>query len=208
MPDSDVDHAAYRRRVRNNWVMLAAAVNAILSWHRKAYRYTLRMLELEYHFPMMHSILRAMEPVTDRAASTPHCRMSGQQAYPETPGECDHPRTSQRYTGNAHGRFRECQECGRRWKGRCMVNPISCEEVILYDQEQVTRPRPGAQLPRTGHKAKTKGKASDPSQEPPSSAGAPQTSTPVPPAPTGATDTTTFTAMDADSGWSEWESEL
>ena len=151
-------------RAMHHWIMFGAALRAVLRWHEKALRGVFRMMELQHHYPFMHSIMRALTPAYELTQTAPHVRVSGQTAYPERPRLCPHARPSQRFSSNASGRYRECDDCGSRWAATVMTNPINQEEVLVYDIVKLTRAYPGAIIPRPRGSLKPRGKSKPPAK--------------------------------------------
>jgi len=127
------------------WQWLMYRLVILIDMIEKAMKQRRAPTFMEDRFCLTASMLQAMDAeIIYTPATYPICRTQA-QAYPEKLHLCDHPMHSVYKHGNANGRYRECRECGARWKVESVRNPISKAMVdVLVELEP--RPAPGKPL--------------------------------------------------------------
>ena len=139
-----------RRAILEAWRRLILTIDWLTYIVREVQNKNSGIEELSYRFPTVLSMISAGE-ARDRGVPTVSATSPGKSGtmtfYPNRPDQCEHPRASQYRYGNQTGRYRECKECGSRWKGTDWRNPITGEVIPVFEMTLPARPRPGASPP-------------------------------------------------------------
>ena len=139
-----------RRAVLEAWRRLILAIDWLTHLVREMQNKNSGTEELSNRFTTVLSMITASEArdsgVPTVSATSPG-RTGAMTFFPVRPDQCEHPRASQARYGNQTGRYRECKECGSRWKGTDWRNPITGEIIPIFETTLPARPRPGASPP-------------------------------------------------------------